>query len=53
MTVYKRDQGVVTENYRVDFGTNYRPSANLLSLRFKRLNADGAAFVSYDYNFTR
>lgn len=51
--VYKKDNGVITARYRVDFGQPYRKAENKLSLRFARRNTDGVAYVSYDYNMTR
>lgn len=53
--VFKRDAatGLITETYRVDFGQPRRVADNRLTLRFARRNADGVAFVSYDYNLVR
>lgn len=48
--VFKRDaSNAITERYRVDFGNPVRSSDGYVVLRFTRRNADGAAYLSYDY----
>jgi hypothetical protein len=53
LQIYRRDNGVEVESYKVNFGVSYRVAANKLALRVSRRTSDGTPYTSYDYNFVR